>query len=107
MNKFQKGDRVACYFGLEGEGAKRWTGTVDYAKEDYVQVTTDDGVAGRGLHPKQCRKLVKKKRNRIWVKPEFLKSALDKLFDENKNYCLAKYPAPDTYWTEFVEVKKK
>ncbi len=67
MSKFKVGDRVAFY-----SGSVRRTGTINkIVRDDYIEVLTgeigDDRLFGHLVHPKQCRKLVKKARREFWV----------------------------------------
>jgi hypothetical protein len=73
MNKFKAGDKVRAYY-VDGAESKCFVGYISPVSNDYSKIMTTDGlfmvVQDNGLakffHPKQCRKLVKKK-----SKPKF------------------------------------
>jgi hypothetical protein len=115
---FQVGDRVAVY-GLDGncELVRIKTTITGFAssgqlyldEKDTVRLTVpkyDFSVA----HPKQCRRLVKKVRRRIWIEPYVLTS-MARSQSEGWKYCGLDsvgiqpnevYPGA----VEFVEVRK-
>lgn len=106
--KFAIGDRVAVYGGIPSGPDITWDldgqrGTVVGLNSAYPSqmlcVKFDrplpDGSTGLwSFHPKQCRKLVKKPRRRVWV--HFLKFGTRVYHD-----------TPQEGAVEFVEVKKK
>ena len=107
--KFKVGDRVAI-FGYHG--SRLGSGNADFyargTRATVVQVCNDSEIivkSGRSefeIHPKQCRRLVKKERRRMWLD-----------FDGGRNTIGngVAYPAYHAnyggYYTEFVEVKRK
>lgn len=95
--KFQVGDRVRVY-----HGHKSFKGTIKdihnggggllYVMEDGFYSYPEDAP----FSPKQCRKLVKKERRRVWI------SYLGKSMNE-----VVTIPQKGPHWVEFVEVKRK
>lgn len=109
--KFEVGDRVAVYHVWKG----RLTGKVDAINERGHLSVIEDGFYSAHedgpFHPKQCRKLVKRERQRIWVGQKiyrwgnghvdhFMEARFIKPSDSEK-------PADGRQWREFVEVRKK
>lgn len=90
---FKIGDRVAVYQSFFGR-SERNIGLVIDTGNQAIKVQHDSGLMWI-LHPKQCRRLVKKERRRIWVlrEPGFA-------LGDIRDYEVGGY-------TEFVEVKKK
>jgi hypothetical protein len=84
LNKFKVGDRVRCYgqnekghFDVINEEGDN--GTVKRVESGFVEVEMDNDYGeGRrcGFHPKQLRKLVKKKRRRVWLRAETVNAAI-------------------------------
>lgn len=61
--KFKPGDRVRVFHGLYS-----FTGRVAHVDRNILElVDIPDRFRGTRYHEKQCRKLVKRKRRRIWV----------------------------------------
>lgn len=101
--KFKIGDSVAVYSHELGRAVGRVV-NIQPLKPPWVSVCFDTHTSV--VHPKQCRKLVKKERKRIWI---------------NLNGCEKQIGFPDATfaptatfqdyscngWIEFVEVKKK
>ena len=109
MTKFQVGDRVAVY-GHALCGYSRTVGIVKVVHESFValqepwlDIDTKDH-QGIGADPKQCRKLVKKARRRVFV-------LRDELDNPDFNFTAAKAKLEPQLnkvnWVEFVEVRRK
>ena len=97
MTKFKVGDRVAFY-----DGIARNTGTVDEIDSTVDAIRVDDV----WLHAKQCRRLKKKERRRVWLNPEFVPSAYQpKTRAVGTKLVISVTPVPE--FIEFVEVKRK
>ena len=109
--RFKVGDRVRVFGGsiyaLEGRAPSEtgYKGTVKYIQDGWLSVELDNPNKSNDqylFHPKQCRKLKKKARRRIWLPSSHLERVLDAgcgLIDiYNKAYESC---------TEFVEVKSK
>lgn len=107
--KFKIGDRVRVYGpGWKVSGAVHgfcevqespWPGTVKAVDGKLTEVLRDYDGAMLAVYPQQCRKLVKKKRRRIWADEEFLKTG--------SGYVWTKPPTQhDQHIFEFVEVKR-
>lgn len=91
MTQFKVGDRVAVY-----ECFARHVGIITgMTKKTSFYVRLDGFDDGCAYHPKQCRRLVKKKRRSVWVKPES--------YDGTGLHCV---PWECDGWIEFSEVKK-
>lgn len=93
--QFKVGDRVAVY-----NSENRYTGTVTKISSEFF---TDCIFVAREkseyvYHKKQCRKLVKKERRRVWVRFEDPAGS-------THSFNPACAIAPD--WAEFVEVRQK
>lgn len=86
--KFQVGDKVAAYLG-----SKKYVGMVNHIddRREPHMVVVETETDTLSFHPKQCRRLVKKKRREIWVDPDF------NCFLESENEG----------WIRFVEAKEK
>lgn len=104
MKNYKVGDRVkiyGCIFRSSDESLHHITvdGLTGEIKEiclsGYITVKTNFDETFLA-HPKQCRKLVKKERRRIWVSPDY-----EFLGPDNTSLI------PKEGWLEFVEVKKK
>ena len=95
--KYQVGDRVRVYFGLAV-----YTGFVRAQKPDSLIVVTEGPLKGQEtlyVHPKQCRKIVKKNKPKsIWYKFS------DNYFSHD-HYTWT--DPKDNSYTEFREIKKK
>lgn len=93
---FRIGDRVAVYVGgCEGVPAAKRLGTITSVDitSPQVKVQYDDSGATWWAHGKQCRRLIKKERRRVWIMPHTLKV--------EAGIC----EKPIDGWVEFVEVK--
>lgn len=97
---FEVGDRVAAYNCTKRyEGVvwsidnRRWPTTL-------VIETRDDVLS---FHPKQCRRLVRKERRRVWVNMDHW----DYYKADNPAHAYLEEPQDTPGWVEFIEVKKK
>lgn len=86
----QVGDRVAFY-----TQHGRTVGTVERVGVFKLKVSGDNGGTLFDVHPKQCRRLVKRERHRLWINPSV---AL------NRDWIA---PEPVEGWVEYVEVRRK
>lgn len=105
--KFEVGNRVKVYGHIPTIGGFSYgaVGTVTKVGPCATKVTVDCGFAQGHIevHVKQCRKLVKKERRRVWVHERALNH------DQPSNYVIAN-PNSDLLgggYIEFIEVKKK
>lgn len=96
--KFKAGDRVAVY-----DGADRAVGRVSaiFSSANYLLVALDSDqpprLRGKRWHPKQCRKLVKRERRRVWL----MRGQLE----QGYGVIAAEYFQPEgNAYAEFVEV---
>lgn len=92
------GDRVAVY-------------NDNQRKTSNIKSILGDGSilleAGWCAHPKQCRRLVRKERRRIYIDADQL-DQLNARPGNDGNLHVANYPARlGSRWAEFIEVKKK
>jgi hypothetical protein len=96
MTEFRVGDRVR---GFCGDGTQEGI-IIEIFKSHVLRVKTKAGIICL-LHTKQCRKLVKKEQQRLWIKTNEvgLECVSYLSFEPNK--------IRDDSWTEFVEVRKK
>jgi hypothetical protein len=101
MSAFTVGDRVAVYIS-----GQRMTGTVHEELEfGNLKVRCDIG-APFGypiVHPKQCRKLKKKARRRVWIHPEGFKAIPT---DGTYQVAATRVDYSCNRWIEFIEVRK-
>lgn len=66
MCKFKVGDRVRVY-----EFVHKHEGTVSFiGVTGLINIEISPGNTISGVHPKQCRKLVKRKTEYLWVNPD-------------------------------------
>jgi hypothetical protein len=110
MNKFKVGDRVAVY-----DGGHRYEGNilefsqVIGASSPYDCVVIRRVANGKtmSVHPKQCRRLGKKERRRVWM-PQLNVDDMFK-YPEYKDYTaiLYKEKREGQSLVEFIEVRKK
>lgn len=106
--KLKTGDRVAAYYWDDDDRtATRIVGTVFKSNKTETHIKDDNGV-GLMFCTKQCRRLVKKPRRRVWVSP----ATLEKILESN-SYSAAYYNnellisrAPFDGSVEFIEVRK-
>ena len=101
MADFKVGDRVALYARnlVQDKMERVVCNVLEIDEKRGLKLGTERG--GFWFHPKQCRKLKKKERRRIWV----LGNAT-----EISNYQMqvrTVAPSSPEYWAEFVEVRKK
>lgn len=102
MSKFQIGNRVKVYDRLST--IHIYIGTIcELCCTGEIKIKRDGDDRTIIIWPQQCRKLVKKYRIRIWVKPDELGSEETKQHYLNPTVSLFRMPE----WTEFVEVKRK
>lgn len=105
MSKFKVGDRVAVYGNIRNSSGYYVRGA--YASvhaitaADEIEIIPDDNSYPERrftVHPKQCRRLVKKERRRVWVSLGSLYRSGDSMpvFFEQQAGC-----------REFIEVRKK
>lgn len=105
--KFQVGDRIAIY-GPQARGGDgkvvgsvmdRVTGVVT-SYQDYLLQFIDDSGGGceYEVHPRQCRRLIKKKRRRVWIPPWVLKN------NSGAGEFIQTIPPLDLSFVEFIEV---
>lgn len=100
MSKFQAGDRVRVYENAESI----LTGTVADLGGGKVRVLIEPHGASWVFHPKQCRKLVKKERRRVWIACR--DSGLSVFGGKLVNPAgIFRSPSPE--FVEFVEVRRK
>lgn len=105
-SKFKVGEKVAVYTGTESPErlkiAIRSVGRVvgDW-NDELIRVEISNGGPTFGFHPKQCRRLVKKPRRRVWIDKGFLDGKLSK-FTEADGTVLSREPEPN-YLYQFVE----
>ena len=76
---FQVNDRVRVYGGIPGTSINAMgsiaTVVGKISESGYVDVRFDECFVDReiwGVHEKQCRRLIPKKRREIWINPKFL-----------------------------------
>lgn len=105
--KFNVGDRVNVYGRVEVSGGLYFhnpeRGTVVHVVSGTeLDVALDATGAQHAAHPKQCRKLKKKEKRRIWLSPEAFYSC-SSVMDVFCNISRV----PNKTFVEFVEVKKK
>ncbi len=94
-NKFKVGDRVAVYAHTLGRAVGE-VSDVQGLPPYWLNVQTS--TCGVVAHPKQCRKLVKKERRRVWVKFNHV-HGMSSLYEAR--------PEHEGDFVEFIEVKKK
>lgn len=106
--KYKVGDRVAVYGTVPCELNKYSNAYKRGAKATVTNVHADDEIEVETIygktvcHPKQCRRLKKKERRRVWVFPPHLES-------DSPHMVAANGPvySDEGAWIEFVEVKKR
>lgn len=109
----QVGDRVAVYGAIFSTKKKEYFGSaVDWRKGEVVGtvqagdmiVFKDEWGEDFTAHPKQCRRLVKKERRRVWVYQDRLGS-----ITEQPTAYYRDQPPDDSpgHWVEFIEVRRK
>lgn len=114
MSKFHVGDRVAVYGpawspGHEGRMVSHKAEVVAVIDACTLHIRPADGKL-YFVHPKQCRRLKKRERRRVWVgQIRVITPKQDLRFME------ARFTEPSDYegtadgkpWIEFIEVRKK
>lgn len=114
---FKVGDRVACYGFIQPEGHSvpqrpvdgRCTGTILYIdKKIGLNIKTDAfNLVNMWAHPKQCRKLVKKPRRRVFIAASHVEML------ESGERLPVQAATSSSHWLlpkdsiEFIEVRKK
>lgn len=109
----KQGDRVrvyGCVWYPEREGTRWcggpsdiWTGRVVSASPMLVRFVDDDGGGVKEANPRQCRRLKKRERRRVWV--QLVRGMIHRIHgskpDDNSVW------GREGGWVEFVEVKKR
>lgn len=109
--KFSVGDRVACYWN-DGTPV-RSIGVVANVSISTITVSMDsdadyyDQGQKCDWHPKQCRKLVKKKRREIWVCCIEGGKITGNKNDDIYNRVVITKPQNADGWIRFIEAKKQ
>jgi len=101
MSELKPGDRVAVYWG------KRCVGTVEMIRNDgLLQISVENGSTSDTwiAHPKQCRKLVKKERRRVWFEKVDIGQNHWNGYSNEKEIWESLKPGERV---EFIEVRKK
>lgn len=106
---FKAGDRVNVYgFTYDGTSCLGWAGEVTHAVGEIggplLHVRLDGRTAIEGVHPKQCRKLVKKERRRIWIDCSVGLSAIS---GRLSNQVRLELEDGKEQFAEFVEVRRR
>lgn len=121
MSKLEVGQRVVVYGWVQmhhqpyrprcgGAATVVWVS----ASTGDIHVKFDAGPSGQvgdddthyQVHPKQCRRLKKKERRRVWVDPEFLAiGCAQRARDESKTLVMTK--SPTIGWVEMIEAKRR
>jgi hypothetical protein len=113
--KFNVGDRVRVYATLNGNRAET-AGELMRKRQDEMWFVKLDGRRGQIIaHPKQCRRLIKRPKRRIWIYATSFDDIQTVGQDETSFECLREHPmvftrrASDNMekMIEFVEVKRK
>lgn len=102
-SKFKVGDRVRVY-GHSDCARESFGGVVKEIHGAWLKVYSDGGSLV-AAHPKQCRKLVKKERRRVWVNRGYLAQ----LPNDPGGYICSVPPAKsiETSYVEFIEVRRR
>ena len=100
---FKVGERVAVYW-YDG----RFTGAVEKIHANgSLQIVFDNFSYRKSAHPKQCRRLVKKERRRVWLPLKYV----DRAPTDTENLTIGIYrssiPPTNPDWAEFIEVRSK
>lgn len=102
MSKFKVGDRVVVY-----HNASRIVGWLTEITGADSAVFQSDEMSRILVHPKQCRRLIKKKKKEIWVSPDLIKfwgSDFRSQLSGNP-VCWTETERPG--WIRFIEAKEK
>ena len=94
--KFKACDRVAVY-----SGAGRWEGEITGIHDGLLRVLI--GGSEAFWHPKQCRRLIKKKRREVWVSPHYLAGEYTPILGDRLPVASTEVDG----WIRFVESKEK
>lgn len=98
MSKFKVGDRVVMYNGFA-----RHTGVINsLVRSSLYQIKIDSTESVMTFHEKQCRKLVKKERRRVWVDVEALRAISEDSVNGKGDGLI-----DVSEWIEFTEVRRK
>lgn len=107
MTEFKVGDRVRVYGWFGGKDdpslADQACEVIDVEGTRLV-VRPKHWTKNVIAHAKQCRRLVKKERRRVWLKPNPGGYNAYYHWEMKAELCLSETPIPE--WTEFIEVKK-
>lgn len=111
QSKFKVGDRVAVYgIAFDGMRCKSFYGTVTEVLDDGWLVVNPDcpETNANDVHEKQCRRLVKRERRRVWIKCG-RHGGLSSLGGQLKNPVVfgSSTKSHDPEYVEFVEVRKR
>ncbi len=106
------GDRVRVYGPVADRKHNHtavshdFVGTVKNATQapDFLIVTSDYDSGEKFCHPKQCRRLIKKERRRVWLDPRWVDGEV--IVDGRAVAYTGKVDQP-AHMVEFVEVRKK
>lgn len=97
MKKLKVGDRVAYY-----DSGFRDTGTIGACEPATSRVRIDP--SGGWVHPKQCRRLIRKERRHVWVNPN--PTSQGDLWRVHPGNNFVSPSKPNDGWIEFVEVRR-
>jgi hypothetical protein len=105
VTKLKPGDRVAVYDGCRFVGVVQ---DIDENSDDQsVYVVSSSSMCDGWYHPKQCRKLVKRGRRRVWMLEKHLKSETFQVRGLGEPAFKEPEPLATGQWVEFIEVRKK
>jgi hypothetical protein len=101
MSKFKVGDRVRVYGGTNPDEGEFFDGTVRQIEGRWLVVKDDrNGEVVSSFHVKQCRKLVRKERRRVWIRESIIPIRGDLLDNPPAEHS-------EQFFIEFVEVRKR
>lgn len=103
--KFKVGERVAVYL-WDG----RFTAVIEHLNDNgSLDVKFDNLESRNHVHPKQCRRLVKKPKKKIWIDLNFdvVHDSMVGSYMQNAVVFLTPPLLNPQDFTEFVEVRKK
>jgi hypothetical protein len=110
MAELKVGDSVAVY-GIclvpsagrsSGTVMDRWVGTVHRIHQGIgIEVRSHEDECVYSVHPKQCRRLVKRQKRRIWIHPDIM------IRSGNEMYGRPISDEPTKGFVEFVETREK
>ena len=107
MSKFKVGDRVAVYGTIPNHYLSGHKGTVFDPRENGpgIQVKLDGGDVVYYVHPKQCRKLRKKERRKVFI--HYCNKTVGRVFPDVDSAVRASIrDFSVTEIVQFVEVKR-